>query len=225
VPTRWRRGFTLQTSRVPARCACNTIADEGTAFFSLDGLSLYFYSSRAGGPGLRDIYVSKRADPSLSFTASSLVGGVNGTESDHMPWLPLDELTIYFTSSRYGTGIPLGYNIWVATRASRSNAFGAPRLVSELNSASSDEGASLTKDELTVFFASDRASSGNFDIWTATRASKAVPFTTPVSVPGVNSPDDEFNVAVTADGQELFFSSDRGAGTNYTLWRSIRSCD
>jgi len=39
----------------------NSTANEGSTSISWDGLSLYFYSTRPGGLGLADIYVSTRA--------------------------------------------------------------------------------------------------------------------------------------------------------------------
>lgn len=60
----------------------------------------------------------------------------------------------------------------------------------------------------------------------STRATKADAFDTPVHLTIVNSAANDMNVALSADGRELFFSSERGAGTTppHLLWRSIRSC-
>jgi len=82
-------------------------------------------------------------------------------------------------------------------------------------------------DELTIFFASDRAAgAGELDIWMSTRASKADAFDEPVNLTVVNSDANDMNVALSADGRELFFSSDRGTASTppHLLWRSIRSC-
>ena len=139
-----------------------------------------------------------------------------------MPWVSPDELTIYFTSAR--TGGSGGYDLWTATRATRDGSFGNLQRLTALNTASNDEGASLMADELTIFFTSDRANgAGQLDIWMSTRATKTSPLSPAVNVAVVNSAADEMNVAVSADGRELFFSSDRGAGATppHVLWPPI----
>ena len=200
-----------------------TSADEGTPFLSFDALSLYFYSSKTGGLGGRDIYVSKRANLFGSFDSSSPVGGANSSSSDHMPWLPADELSLYFASSRPGGAG--GYDLWLGTRADRGASFGSLRPLAELDTSSNDQDASLTADELSIFFTSGRPGGmGGSDIYMAERASKTGSFSDPVIVPGINTVQDELNVAITADGRELFFSSDRGTGSNHVIWRASRSC-
>jgi hypothetical protein len=223
VATRPDRGSAFSTAS--ALTDLNTAADEGTAFFTFDGLQLFFFSAKAGGAGARDIYVSTRPNLLDTFRTSSPVAGVNSTGSDHMPWVSPDALSIYFTSSR--TGGAGGYDIWMATRLTRNDSFSNVKRLTELATSNNDEGASLMSDELTIFFASDRANgAGASDIWMSTRATKSSAFSTPVNVAVVNSSADELNVAVSADGRELFFTSDRGAGTSSThvIWRSIRSC-
>jgi len=46
----------------------------------------------------------------------------------------------------------------------------------------------------------------------------------PVPVPGIDTADDEINVAVTAAGREPFFSSDRGGNATHAIWRASRNC-
>jgi Tol biopolymer transport system component len=209
-----------------ALTSLNGSANSGTPFLGFDGTRLYFYSDRSGGVGSRDLYVATRANPLDSFESASLVPGVNSAASDHLPWVSPDELTLYFSSARAGGSG--GYDLWTATRAARAGAFGSPKRISELDTASSEEGASLTPDELTLFFASDRANgAGKLDLWMSTRASKSDDFGAPVNLAGLNSAANDMNVAVSADGRELFFTSDRGAGANapHVLWRALRSCE
>jgi hypothetical protein len=202
----------------------DTTAEEGTPFLSFDALSLYFFSTKTGGLGNRDIYVSKRASLLGSFDSSSPVGGANSSSSDHMPWLPADELSLYFASSRPGGAG--GYDLWFGTRTDRGASFGSLRPLTELDTSSNDQDASLTADELSIFFTSGRpGGTGGSDIYMAERASKTGSFSDPVIVPGINTPQDELNVAITADGRELFFSSDRGTASKHVIWRASRSCE
>jgi hypothetical protein len=82
----------------------------------------------------------------------------------------------------------------------------------------------LTPDGKVALFASDRPDGvGGVDIYRASRASTAEPFSPPELVPNINTTADDLDPQLTADGQELFFSSTRNTGT-YRLWRSSVVC-
>jgi WD40-like Beta Propeller Repeat len=59
--------------------------------------NLYFASSRAGGFGLEDIYVSRHVN-GLYQSAENLGSSVNSVFSDHDPALPKDEAFIIYTT-------------------------------------------------------------------------------------------------------------------------------
>jgi WD40-like Beta Propeller Repeat len=196
----------------------NTVANEGTSFLSFDGLSLYFYSIR-DEVGERDLYVARRPDATSPFADTELVAGVNSPQRDHFPWLSPDELRLYFTSSRSG-----GTHIWRAARTTRAATFGPPESVVELSSAGSEARTALSADELHVVFRSDRdGGPGHGDLWMSSRASVDGSFETPSLVPNVNSPEDDAEPALSADGLELIFSSDR-VGNWHRLYRATREC-
>jgi TolB protein len=139
---------------------------------------------------------------------------------DDRPWLSPDELTIYFSSQRASSGDDL----WRATRNSRSEAFAAPVIATELNSIGNDAGIFLTPDGKVALFASDRSGgAGGVDIYRATRASTSSAFSLPQRVAALNSSADDIDPQLSADGQELFFASNRGSGT-YRIWRSLVTC-
>ena len=76
-----------------------------------------------------------------------------------------------------------------------------------INTPAVDGCASLSDDKLTIAFTSNRT--GNFDIYLATRPNTAVGFGNPVPLPSsVNTAADEA-CPTLADGNRLFFSSDR----------------
>jgi hypothetical protein len=61
----------------------NTTSDDGTPFLFPDALSIYFYSTRSGGVGSRDLYVATRASLGDAFTNAQLLANVNSSANDH----------------------------------------------------------------------------------------------------------------------------------------------
>jgi hypothetical protein len=218
VATRPDRGNTFgNASILPS--PVNTSTD-GTPELSADGLSLYFFSQRFGGVGTRDLYVATRASTAFQFGSVTELSSLNSLQRDDRPWLSPDELSIYFSSQRAS----FTDDLWRATRSARTEAFGAATSVVELNSSGNDAGASLTPDGKLVLFASDRAGGvGGMDIYRATRTSTSSPFSTPEPVSELNSSADDFDVQLSADGQEVFFASNRNS-VNYRIWRSLVTC-
>jgi Tol biopolymer transport system component len=107
-----------------------------------------------------------------------------------------------------------------------SRSFQAPVLVPGLTSTAGEYGLWLTPDELTAYFASTRrdlAGPGNYDLYRAQRSTIAEPFQQPSIVPLVNSEFVERKAVLSADGLQLFFSSDRpGLGTGEDIYVSVR---
>ena len=193
----------------------------GTPFLSADGLTLYYYSNQAGGVGNRDLYASSRASPSAEFFPGSLLQNVNSPAVDHMPSLSADELLLVFISQR-----DQGNNdIWSAERSQRRSAFGAARALSELNTSLNEESPALSADGLELVFASDRGGGrGGLDLWRSTRARRQDAFSPPLNLSALNTTDDEHEVALSADGVELFFVLDGNAATSVRLFHSLRNC-
>jgi hypothetical protein len=193
---------------------------EGTPELSQDGLSLYFFSQRFGGTGDRDLYVATRSSTSVQFGAVSNPTTLNSAARDDRPWLSPDELTVYFASQRASARDDL----WRATRAVRTDAFGPPVAVTELNSIGNDAGVYLTPDGKVAFLASDRSGgAGGVDLYRAVRASTSAAFSAPQRLAALSSSADDIDPQLTADGQELFFASNRITGS-YRIWRSLVTC-
>jgi hypothetical protein len=197
--------------------------DEGTPFLSFDGLSLYFYSTRPapGVAGDRDLWVATRSSPSADFSAPAVVPAVNSADIEHLPRLTRDDLTLLFVSGRDS---PNAFsNIWIAERASRSEDFGPPSELPGINTSVREEGFALSPDGLTLYFASNRVVVLDMDLWVATRPDTSAAFGAPAALDVLNSPQQELDPTLSADGSELFFASDRNGSTQ--LFRSLRSCD
>lgn len=203
-----------------ALTSLNTAGNEGTPFLSHDALTLYFYATREGGPGDRDLWFATRQEVRDDFGEPEQVLGVNGATYDHLPWLSDDELTLYYTTERQGG---IGHSdIWKATRASKSDAFADHTLVPGINSEDREDAIAFSPDRLTVYFTTDRDTDGNLDIWRATRSSRGADFADPEEVPGLNSDTEDTNLALTRDGKRLYFSSGRDG--KQRLWVAARTC-
>jgi Tol biopolymer transport system component len=74
---------------------------------------------------------------------------------------------------------------------------------------------------LTLFFTSDR-DGGDSDIWTASRATTDGTFGGATDLAEVNSSAADVDPAISAQGSELFFSSNRGG--SYQIWRPALGC-
>jgi hypothetical protein len=220
VTTRPTRGDAFVFAFLLPAPVSGSPAVEGTPFLTRDGLGLYFFSERPGGAGDRDLYVATRVDTGATFTTLIRLISTNSPQRDHAPWLSPDELTLYFSSRRASPDD----DVWRATRASRGIGFSAPARVTELESSGNDVGITLTNDGLVAYFASDRAGgAGGMDLYRAARAAQSDPFSTPELLSDLNTSADDAAPQLTADGQELFFVSDRN-GSDSQLFGVSRVC-
>lgn len=95
-----------------------------------------------------------------------------------------------------------------------------------VNSTAGDNNPTLSPDELSLYFASDRPGGlGGTDIWVARRASPGAPWDSPVHLGApVSSPSADGAPVLSADGHLLFIHSNRpgGSGAN-DIWVARRA--
>jgi len=133
---------------------------------------------------------------------------LSNSANDDDPSVTEDLLELYFNSDRSG-GLGNG-DIWVSQRASVSDPWGAPVLVPELSSSSSDSTPKVAPDGLTLWLSSDRGGCvGNIDVWVSTRASHTDAWSAPVCVPELSSTANDQGAAPSPTLLEIVFSSDR----------------
>jgi Tol biopolymer transport system component len=86
--------------------------------------------------------------------------------------------------------------------------------VPELSSPLRDAHPTVSRDGLEMFLASTRAGTlGGLDLWVSTRSTTSDNWAAPVNLgPGVNSQHNERAPFLSADGQTLYFTSDRPGG-------------
>lgn len=126
------------------------------------------------------------------------VGGIHDpAANDSHASLTADELTIYFASDRDGTNV---WHLYSATRASRSEPFGTPRLLAGgVYSTQGESHPSVSPDGNTIYFDSQRVMVGS-NLFTSTRANATVEFPPATMIPG----DYLIDPAITADGKVLY---------------------
>jgi hypothetical protein len=145
--------------------------DQGPSYFENeeDGApQLYFGSSRPGGLGGADIYVSAQMADG-SFGPAVLVTELSSISNENRPSIRHDGLEIFFQSNRVGS-IGAG-DLWAATRESTLDAWSTPvNLGSTVNTSSQEQNADLSSDGKTLFFSSNRPGGfGGLDLYVTTR--------------------------------------------------------
>jgi hypothetical protein len=100
----------------------------------------------------------------------------------------------------------------------------APVVVPELNTTTSDLGADLSFDGLTMYMAKSLGTV-NWDIYVSTRASVTQPWSTPVLEAVLSDPTAvDAGPCLRVDGLEILFDSSRAGGTGGAdIWRATRA--
>ena len=150
----------------------STADDNAPSYFENDELNvvqLYFVSTRPGGLGGQDIYLSNQALDG-SFGPAALVTALSSPSTDSRPSIRHDGLEIIFQSNRPGSSGP-ALDLWVATRESALDDWsGVVNVGSAINTTAIENNANLSSDRLTLFFSSDRPGGlGGLDLYVSTR--------------------------------------------------------
>ena len=211
----------------------NTSYRDSGPSISADGLTLYFHSNRPGGQGW-DIWFATRATTDDPWGEPVNLGApVNTSHVDIISSLSADGLSLYFTSDRPG-----GYgdmDLWVTSRASTLEPWSEPvNLGSIVNSNAWDARPSISADGLSLYFGSNREKIGTAysaleDVYVTTRSTINAPWSVPARLgPTINLGiwNDVSWPCISADGQILFFGSDRPGGMGgVDLWFSRQSTE
>ncbi len=221
VASDWSVAMSIELARPGASANFNTPDLDGCPMPSRDGKLFFMASTRPGGRGGRDIWVSARASESSPWGEPTLVGEpISTVYNDFCPMLAGDGKTFFFVSDRPG-GCG-GTDIYVARR-NRNGSFTEPRnLGCSVNSAGNEEGPVLgieARRGLVLYFSSSRPGgfaaeapgvAPDFDLYVTSW--RAGGFQAPELVPGVNSEAQDGQPFLSDDSRELFFYSTRPGG-------------
>lgn len=125
----------------------------------------------------------------------------------HTPHVSDDELAIWYVSDPTGTD----FDVYRATRSSRSASFGAGIAVPDLNSADDEYDVSFSADLQSVVVTTNRPGGADlFDIASGLRSDASQPFASLgfSQTTALNSDDSELDASLSADGLEVFFTRD-----------------
>lgn len=132
----------------------NSAAADFGPYLVDDGTALYFSSTRNSDAGVSELFVTQPLADG-GFTAPANVNGTAlKTGDNRFAAVTADQLVLYFGSNRGGAG---GFDIWVATRASTSVAFGTPRVLAELGTTSDETPDWVSSDRCRLYFSSNRS--------------------------------------------------------------------
>jgi Tol biopolymer transport system component len=152
-------------------CDVNSSAHDFTPSFiehdRTGSATLYFSSSRSGGPGGTDIYASA-IGAGGAFGSPHLVEGVNTEFNDQRPNVHPDGREIFFDSDRPGT---LGMmDLWVSRRARPSDPWSEPENLESLNTDAVEGRPVISFHGKELYFMSSRAGGfGGIDLYVARR--------------------------------------------------------
>jgi WD40 repeat protein len=221
----------------------NSDAMDAAPTMSEDGRLLFFYSARAGGLGLSDVYVSHRVStgadgdvwgPPVNLGPDGDVWGppvnlgpdVNTAASEqgtfyvHEPGEP--NAFVYFNRPTAGGSIDV-YRVAVSNDG---DALGPAVLVPELSDPTTfDQKVAVSTDGHELLLSSMRVGGlGNFDIWRFTRQSAQDPWSNPTHLDApINAPDVDSQPVLSRDGRTLIFTSIRPGGFGVQdLWMTTR---
>jgi Tol biopolymer transport system component len=147
---------------------------------------------------------------------------VNSLARDEEPGISADNLSLYYCSLK--SGGQGDYDLWVTTRATIQDNWSPPvNLGSTVNSSSADFSPDISADGLELYFGSNRpGGSGGYDIWVTRRTTIDDNWSSPVNLGSkINRSSAEGCPAISDDGLELYFWSDRSGG--YNIWVAKRA--
>jgi WD40-like Beta Propeller Repeat len=154
-------------------CTINSPANDAGPTYTTepDGPTLYFTSTRPGGPGDFDIYKSVLQEDG-SWGVAVLVPELSGPARDTRTAISRTGLELFISSDVAGRpGGVGGQDVWVSTRDSDGDPWTAPaNLGPTVNTAAFDGAPALSFDGTTLYFYSNRpGGSGNNDLYCTTR--------------------------------------------------------
>lgn len=195
----------------------NSPGEEGRVWLTSPDELTIAVSTTHDGP--LDIHMNTRAATQPFGTPDSVhlaMVNAEGTQR-YDPFLTDDLLRLYFAANTKPGG---KLQLWVATRATPGDDFGAPSPVPGIADNSLNEsGPALYQDERLVLFSSF-PNNAPVDLYYATRSRVTDSFGAAARIPTVDTTASEIDPVLSHDGCELYFASDRDPGGHFHLFHA-----
>ncbi len=194
-------------TEVDDRCGCLT----------RDGVYpqyLYFATLKDKDAKNFDLYVAVKQEPGKAFTEPTPLQAVNSEADEMHPWLSADGKQLYFSRKTKE-----GWRVFVCKRGQATGAqgFDKPALIEELPPGFHH--AVLTRDGTTMYLQGP-LDGDRTGLFVATKASKG--WSKPEALRMLNHPEapkGDRSPALSADGNFLYFASDRPGGKGgFDIW-------
>ena len=147
-------------------------------------------------------------DGSIRFNTPVAITEINDIGYDRDPWLPADELTIYFSSQRGSAD--LDSNVYVAKRSMIGGTFSTPVPAYEFNSLNGESKLSISADNKVAVVGSDRPGSSGIDVWESIRlnVTDQWPAMNRTNVMMVETAGNDHDPTLSANAQHLYLAPD-----------------
>lgn len=162
VTTRADRSSPWTTPRAIPELATSFI-DRAPSLFDHE-LAMVFHSTRPGGPGDQDFWITHRATLTSPWDPPVPLGPPNSPDAEYRGWISPCGLELDYQASRGQTSGP---DFYVVRRATVDEPFGPEQEITELSSTAYDQDLRLSPDRRHAYFSSRR--DGDDDLYEAVR--------------------------------------------------------
>jgi len=189
--------------------------------FSRDGSTLYFGRKDAGGT--RQLYTATKDSVTGDFSNISQISELATGDHSYSPWVSDDNLRLYYGKYRSDITLPDEIQLYQAARENTTDPWSNAILFSDIQVSGYDNlYPSLTSDELTMFYISDRGNASNDTrIWMATRTSINGQFSNATLVSELNSGHMVLGPCILPDGLTIYYAEK--TNNQYDILRATRS--
>lgn len=182
-----------------------SLTNDGGFSFTPDGNAIFFHSTRYGGVGNYDIWLTNRKDEKAFHPAANLAMPVNSKDAEMDPYLTIDNKRLYFvraSGKKTLSGADCGTIFYSdKTTSSWTNPIALP---SPVNSGC-ECAPRLLSDNRTLIFASERpGGKGGLDLYKSVLTDGK--WSSPRALEFLNTESDDRYVAIPADADEIFFN-------------------
>jgi hypothetical protein len=162
----------------------NSPENDHQPHLAYSGLELFFVSTRPGGQGVSDLYVTRRANVGAPWGPPQNLGAPLNAPGlgNEDPYLTQDGLTLYFSSNGAG-----GADVYTATRAMRGAAWGNKQAFAPANSTWLDHSPVPEGNGDVLYFASTRPGGAGSSDWYLLHRTGASSWSAPLLMSELNS--------------------------------------